>query len=154
MSGSPADREVGAEEVESGYLSSVLRHVPGDVGGSGTASHPRGPLRKRLLLRPRSGLMALAFETKTVRIPNTEGAYQTNDQVVFDDDVRKADVAIKAFKLDYAERPTPATDVVQVGASLTNIGGETVEFSVKTNFSGTEYTGEVSVLVIADLLRD
>jgi hypothetical protein len=98
--------------------------------------------------------MALAFETKTVRFSNAEGPFQANDQVVFDDDVRKAEVAIKAFKLDYTERPTPATDIVQVGASLGNIGGETVQFSVKTNFSGTEYTGEVTVLVIAEVGRD
>jgi hypothetical protein len=74
--------------------------------------------------------------------------------VAFGDDVRIVEVAIKAFKLDYAERPTPPSDIVQVGASLTNIGGETVEFRVKTNYSGTEYAGEVSVLVIADVLRD
>jgi hypothetical protein len=43
---------------------------------------------------------------------------------------------------------------VQVSTSLTNIGGETVEFRVKTNYSGTEYTGEVSVLVIAGLFHE
>jgi hypothetical protein len=89
-----------------------------------------------------------------VNIPNTEGVFQTNQDVAFGDDVRIVEVAIKAFKLDYAERPTPPSDIVQVGASLTNIGGETVEFRVKTNCSGTEYAGEVSVLVIADVLRD
>jgi hypothetical protein len=98
--------------------------------------------------------MGLAFKTVTVNIPNTEGVFQSNQDVSFGDDVRVAEVAIKAFKLDYAERPTPPSDIVQVGASLTNVGGETVEFRVKTNFSGTEYTGEVSVLVIADVIRD
>jgi hypothetical protein len=98
--------------------------------------------------------MGLAFKTVTVTIPNTEGVFQTNEDVGFGKDVRVADVAIKAFKLDYAERPTPPSDIVQVGASVTNVAGETVEFRVKTNYSGTEYTGEVSVLVIADLLRD
>jgi hypothetical protein len=98
--------------------------------------------------------MGLAFETKTVPIPNTEGVYQSNEVVGFGKDVRVADVAIKAFKLDYTERPTPPSDIVQVGATVTNVEGETVEFRLKTNYSGTEYTGEVSVLVIADLLRD
>lgn len=98
--------------------------------------------------------MGLAFETVTVPIPNTEGVFQTNQSVSFGEDVRAADVAIKAFKLDYAERPTPPSDTVQVGVSFINKGGETVQFRVKTNYSGTEYTGEVSVLVIADLLRD
>lgn len=98
--------------------------------------------------------MTLAFKTGTVNIPNTEGVFQSNQDVSFGEDVRVAEVAIKAFKLDYAERPTPPSDIVQVGASLTNVGGETVEFRVKTNYSGTEYTGEVSVLVIAELRRD
>jgi hypothetical protein len=98
--------------------------------------------------------MTLAFKTVTVNIPNTEGVFQSNQDVSFGEDVRIAEVAIKAFKLDYAERPTPSTDIVQVGASLTNVGGETVEFRLKTNYSGTEYTGEVSVLVIADLFRE
>jgi hypothetical protein len=98
--------------------------------------------------------MALAFKTVTVNIPNTEGVFQSNQDVAFGDDVKSAEVALKAFKLDYAERPTPPSDIVQVGVSLQNIGGETVEFKVKTNYSGTEYTGEVSVLVIAELFRD
>lgn len=98
--------------------------------------------------------MGLAFKTVTVNIPNTEGAFQSNQDVTFGKDVRVADVAIKAFKLDYAERPTPHTDTVQVGASVTNVAGETVEFRLKTNYTGTEYTGEVSILVIADVFRE
>jgi hypothetical protein len=98
--------------------------------------------------------MALAFKTVTVNIPNTEGAFQSNQDVAFGDDVRVADVAVKAFKLDYTERPPSPTDTVQVGASVTNIGGETVEFRVKTNYTGAEYTGEISILVIAEVERD
>ena len=95
--------------------------------------------------------MALAFKTVTVNIPNTEGVFQSNQDVSFGRRVRVADVAIKAFKLDYAERPDRPNDVVQVGASLENIGEETVEFKVKTNYTGAEYTGEISVLVTADV---
>jgi hypothetical protein len=95
--------------------------------------------------------MATGFKTVTVNIPNTEGVFQTNQDISFGKKVKAADVAIKAFKLDYRERPPGPTDTVQVGASLENIGDETVEFKVKTNYTGAEYTGEVSILVIAEL---
>ena len=98
--------------------------------------------------------MPLAFKTVTVNIPNTEGVFQSNQDVSFGKKVRVADVAIKAFKLDYAERPDRPNDIVQVGASLENIGEETVEFKVKTNYTGAEYTGEISILVTADLLDE
>ena len=35
--------------------------------------------------------------------------------------------------------------------SLESVGDEAVEFKVKVNYSAATYTGEVSVLVIADL---
>jgi hypothetical protein len=95
--------------------------------------------------------MGLAFKTVTVAIPRTEGIFNSNEDVSFGRIVRTAEVALKAFKLDYAERPASLNDIVQVGVSLQNIGDEAVEFKVKTNYSGAEYQGEVSVLIIAEL---
>jgi len=40
---------------------------------------------------------------------------------------------------------------VQVTASVDSIGDDTVDFTVKTNYSGGTYSGEVSVLIIADV---
>ena len=95
--------------------------------------------------------MGLAFKTVTITIPRTEGMFNANQDVSFGRMVRTADVAIKAFKLYYAERPASLGGRVQVGVSLENIGAEAIEFKVKTNYSGAEYQGEVSVLVIAEL---
>jgi hypothetical protein len=40
---------------------------------------------------------------------------------------------------------------VQVTVRLQNLGDEDVEYNVTTNYSGGAYTGEVTVLVIADV---
>lgn len=95
--------------------------------------------------------MALEFKTVTVNIPQTTGAFNQNQDSSFGKKVRKADVALKAYKLDYVGGAR-TSDIVQVGVSLESVGDEAVEFKVKANYSGGTYTGEVSVLVIADLL--
>jgi hypothetical protein len=94
--------------------------------------------------------MALAFEYVTVRIPQTTGAYTTNENRSFDQKIRIAEVAIRSFKLDYVGGPRTG-DVVQVTASLQGTGEEAVDFSVKTNYSGGTYSGEVTVLIIASV---
>jgi hypothetical protein len=40
---------------------------------------------------------------------------------------------------------------VQVTVRLQNIGDEDVEYNLATNYSGGAYSGEVTVLVIADV---
>ena len=62
---------------------------------------------------------------------------------------KNAEVALKAFKLDYIGGPREG-DIAQAG-SLENVGDEAVEFKVKANYSAATYTGEISVLVIAEL---
>jgi acyl-CoA thioesterase FadM len=94
--------------------------------------------------------MALAFESVRVPIPQTTGAFSTNENRSFEKDVRVAEVAIKSFKLDYVGGAR-TSDVVQVTASVDSIGDDTVDFTVKTNYSGGTYSGEISVLIIADL---
>lgn len=94
--------------------------------------------------------MVLAFKTTTVPISQTEGVFTSNEEVSFKRDVREAEVALKSFKLDYVGGAR-TSDIVQVGVSRQNVGEETVEFQVKVNYSGGKYTGEVSVLIIADV---
>jgi hypothetical protein len=94
--------------------------------------------------------MSLAFESVRVPIPQTTGAFSTNENRSFEKDVRVAEVAIKSFKLDYVGGARPS-DIVQVTASVDSIGDDTVDFTVKTNYSGGTYSGEISVLIIADL---
>ena len=96
--------------------------------------------------------MGLEFKTVTVTIPQTTGPLTINQDVSFGRRIkdRNAEVALKAFKLDYVGGAR-AGDIVQAGVSLENVGDEAVEFKVKANYSAATYTGEVSVLVIADL---
>jgi hypothetical protein len=96
--------------------------------------------------------MGLAFKTVTVTIPQTTGPLTINQDVSFPRRIRdkNAEVALKAFKLDYIGGPREG-DIAQAGVSLENVGDEAVEFKVKANYSAATYTGEISVLVIAEL---
>jgi hypothetical protein len=96
--------------------------------------------------------MALEFKTVTVTIPQTTGVFNSNQDASFGARVRKADVALKAFKLDYVGGARTG-DIAQASVSLEGIGDEAVEFKVKANYSAATYTGEISVLVIADVER-
>ncbi|HWC40427.1 MAG TPA: hypothetical protein VHK02_00390 [Actinomycetota bacterium] len=94
--------------------------------------------------------MTLDFRTETTKIPQTTGAFSTNESKPFGKRVRIAEVALKSFKLDYVGGARTG-DVVQVTARLQSIGDEDVEYNLTTNYSGGTYTGEVTVLVIADV---
>jgi hypothetical protein len=101
--------------------------------------------------------MALAFETARITITNETGAHEDTLTKSFPKDIRVVDhqavanVAIQSFKLDLAGGARP-TDIVQVTASVADTGGAAVTVRVKTNYSGGPYSGEVSVLIIADLI--
>ena len=102
--------------------------------------------------------MALAFERARVQITNETGVHEDTITKGFDLDIRKdpvhrpvVEVAIQSFKLDIAGN-TPHTDVVQVTASIADVGGDSVTVKVRTNYSGGPYSGEVVVLIIADLV--
>jgi hypothetical protein len=94
--------------------------------------------------------MALQFKTVTVTIPQTTGVFNANQDTSFPGRIKTADVALKAFKLDYVGGARES-DISQASVSLESIGDEAVEFKVKANYSAATYTGEISVLVIADV---
>ena len=94
--------------------------------------------------------MALDFRSETTKIPQTTGAFSTNESKPFGKRVRIAEVCLKSFKLDRVGASSPS-DIVQVTVRLQNLGDEEVEYNVTTNYSGGAYTGEVTVLVIADV---
>lgn len=100
--------------------------------------------------------MALAFETVRIPITNETGPHEDTQTRTFPKDIKVidgraiADVAIQSFKLDLAGSAHP-TDITQVTASVTDTGGASVTVRVKTHYSGGPYSGEVSVLIIADL---
>jgi hypothetical protein len=105
--------------------------------------------------------MALAFEKARVTITNETGVHEDSVTKGFERRIREDDehrqvveVAIQSFKLDLAGGATAhPTDVVQVTASLQDVGDETVTVKVRTNYSGGPYSGEVVVLIIADLVE-
>ena len=96
--------------------------------------------------------MGLEFKTVTVTIPQTTGPFNSNQDASFGRRDRSAEDALKACKLDYVGGARTG-DIVQAGVSLESIGDEAVEFKVKANYSAATYTGEISVLVIADVDR-
>jgi hypothetical protein len=93
--------------------------------------------------------MELEFKTVTVTIPQT-GPFNSNQDASFGRRVRTAEVALKAFKLDYVGGARTG-DIAQAGVSLESIGDEAVEFKVKASYSAAIYTGKISVIVIADV---
>ena len=105
--------------------------------------------------------MALAFEKARLQITNETGIHEDTISKGFERRIREVehqpvvDVAIQSFKLDLAGGATAhPTDVVQVTADLQDVGAEEVTVRVKTNYSGGPYSGEVTVLIIADLVDE
>jgi hypothetical protein len=127
--GSSVGQEVGLRGVETGYL------------------HPTA--RRRSFTSSQELIMALDFRSKTTKIPQTTGARSENEGQPFGKRLRTADVALKSFKLDYVGGARPS-DIAQVTVRLQSIGDEDVQYNVTTNYSGGTYTGEVTVLIIAD----
>ena len=94
--------------------------------------------------------MSVKFDEERVVIHRTTGPFSANQDVTFEREVEKANAAIKSFKLDFVGGPR-TTDVVQVSVTSVETDHATVEFTVTTNYSGGEYSGEVVVLVIAEV---
>lgn len=94
--------------------------------------------------------MAVKFEEETVVFERTTGPVSRNEEVTFEREVHKANAAIKSFKLDYVGG-VRGSDIVEVGITRVEPSHSTVEFTVTVNYSGGEFTGEVVVLVIAEI---
>ncbi len=97
--------------------------------------------------------MALEFHTVPVTIGETSGTFTSNEETTFSGFVQSADAAIKHFKLDAVGSAQPS-DIAQVGLTSVSFHHSTVEFTVKARYStgsGGKFTGEVHVLVIAEV---
>jgi hypothetical protein len=111
----------------------------------------------------------LAFKAVGTRIPDASGVAGSGskgavefpgNEAKFDTRVYNAQVAIQTFKLDQVDNEhLKPIDLVQVGAKDVKITGtnkNVVEYVIKTDYSlrpAGNYTGEVIVLVIADVAR-
>jgi hypothetical protein len=97
--------------------------------------------------------MPLEFRTITVPIGETSGTFSSNEETTFSAPVRSADASIKQFKLDAIGAAQPS-DIAQVGITTVSHDHSTVEFTVKARYttgSGGKFTGQVDVLVIAEV---
>jgi hypothetical protein len=111
----------------------------------------------------------LDFRAVMTQIPDASGVEGTGSKgavefpgskATFDTRVYNAQVAIQTFKLDQVDNEhLKPIDLVQVGARNVKITGakkNIVEYVIKTDYSlrpAGNYTGEVIVLVIADVAR-
>jgi hypothetical protein len=166
MVGSPTDLEVGAEGVKPGDLSSASATLLGRLApsaapaqhrdfGSNSSGYILGCPRRSTEGEPqyaksRELAMAVKFDEERVVFERSTGPVSRNEEVTFERKVQKANAAIKAFKLDYVGG-TRETDISEVSISNVNPSHATVEFTVTVNYSGGEFTGEVVVLVIAEI---
>jgi hypothetical protein len=97
--------------------------------------------------------MPLQFRTIPVPIGETSGTFTSNQDTTFSSQVLSADATIKQFKLDALGAAQPS-DVAQVGITNVSFDHSTVEFTVKARYttgSGGKFTGQVDVLVIAEV---
>lgn len=97
--------------------------------------------------------MALQFRTIGVPIGETSGTFSSNEETTFSAAVLSADATIKQFKLDALGSAQPS-DIAQVGITSVSFDHTTVEFTVKARYttgSGGKFTGQVDVLVIAEV---
>ena len=90
--------------------------------------------------------MPLEFRTVPVTIGETSGTFSSNEETTFSGAVLSADATIKQFKLDALGSVWTFTTVSH--------DHTTVEFTVKARYttgSGGKFTGQVDVLVIAEV---
>jgi hypothetical protein len=101
--------------------------------------------------------MPLDFRTKRIQFDLGTGSQTRNDAVFFGGNINKANVAVKAFKLDFkqfAERMN-TVEVTARGGADAPTGGNEVQFSVTIQYAdqqaNAQFSGFVEVLVIADV---
>jgi hypothetical protein len=98
--------------------------------------------------------MALDFRRRTIQIPNGTGRRSIDDSVTFSSPVRRADVALNGFKLDFASSDHHI-NVVEVDADNVAISGNVVHYRVECQYADKNfddsYNGNIEVLVIADV---
>jgi hypothetical protein len=98
--------------------------------------------------------MALDFRRRTIQIPNGTRRRSIDDDVTFNSRVRRAEVTLKGFRLDFTNSDHHI-NVVEVDTDLVSISENEVHYRVEClyadkNFDDS-YSGNVEVLVIADV---
>jgi hypothetical protein len=99
--------------------------------------------------------MALAFKVHPQPIDEGTGQRNIPVKVPMGAKVNTAEVAIKAFNLDFVDPTNNVIDIVRVMTSRATPTGDDVEFNIICQYAdrnGNErYKGSVDVLVIADV---
>jgi hypothetical protein len=99
--------------------------------------------------------MPVDFRVLTFKIEGDDDETR-NDEVRFNSDVIRANVAIQSFRLDI-QRPSasPEMNIVEVAASSSAPVQNEVNVTLRTHYAGrargVEYRADVRVLVIAEV---
>jgi hypothetical protein len=103
----------------------------------------------------RSWPMALAFKVFSQPIDVGTGQRDIPVQVPMGQNVKTAEVAIKAFNLDFVDPTDRVIDIVRVMTTRATASGDEVVFNIICQYAdrnGNErYKGSVDVLVIAEV---
>ena len=98
--------------------------------------------------------MPLDFRTQEISIPSGTGRRSINGTAAFGSNVRRANVAVNGFKLDYVNSDHHI-NVVEIDTDVVNITGSVVEFRVECDYADKNfddsYRGSIAILVIADV---
>lgn len=98
--------------------------------------------------------MPLDFRRRTIQIPNGTGRRSIDDSVTFNSRVRRADVALNGFKLDFTNSDHHI-NVVEVDTDRVSVSENEVHYRVECNYADKNfddsYSGNVEVLVIAEV---
>ncbi len=105
-------------------------------------------------LGPLRAATATEFRTVTVRVPRGTGRRSIEATVRFGAPVRRANVALNGFKLDFASADHHI-NIVEADTDLVAIDGNTVRIRVECNYADKNFddpfSGYVTALVIAEV---
>jgi hypothetical protein len=98
--------------------------------------------------------VTLDFRTQEIAVPSGTGRRSINGTATFGSNVRRANVAVNGFKLDYVNSDHHI-NIVEIDTDVVNVSANDVEFRVECDYSDKNfddpYRGSVSILVIADV---
>ncbi len=98
--------------------------------------------------------MAIEFRTSSVAIPSGTGRRSINGSATFGSSVRRANVALNGFKLDYANSDHHI-NVVEADTDIVSVSGNTVNFRVECSYADKNfddaYSGYITALVVAEV---
>ena len=105
-------------------------------------------------LGPVRGTTTTEFRTVSINIPSGTGRRSIEGTATFGSTVRRANVALNGFKLNFVNSDHHI-NIVEADTDIVSISGNTVTFRVQCEYADRNfddpYTGYVTALVIAEV---